>query len=350
MRMSTSHCTIITAIAAFFLSAAILSAVGPAEAADALPPFKDDLFSKQSVLETGDGGAFEVIDYDEMRDINGRDQIPQKRVQQKYVTLGIRKAQADETLSLDGIKLDVTRVGPAGNAAFTVIFIHGGDLGIAIVQHFAGRLGVDLGDLQQDLRRGIGADSTRDRVDRTREGGCDAGAAEDCIIGGAGDTALAFDGNAERRCDIGKGSAFLRLGLQCFGLLGELGLLLLRRPVLDGLFAHFGHRAVAVRRDFADVEPDIAVVTDRQRRRIDADLGLEGFAEQLLPGWDILDLLAILVGAGHIDGIDSHGGELQLAGNILERRTARAQILDAIMASPCIRPSLIIYSQRPSRN
>ncbi|MGO7037037.1 alpha/beta hydrolase [Rhizobium acaciae] len=127
MRMSTSHCTIITVIAAFFLSAAVLSAVGPAEAADALPPFKDDLFSKQSVLETGDGGAFEVIDYDEMRDINGRDQIPQKRVQQKYVALGIRKAQADETLSLDGIKLDVTRVGPAGNAAFTVIFIHGRD-------------------------------------------------------------------------------------------------------------------------------------------------------------------------------------------------------------------------------
>ncbi|MGO7162665.1 alpha/beta hydrolase, partial [Rhizobium johnstonii] len=127
MRMSTSHCTIITAIAAFFLSAAILSAVGPAEAADALPPFKDDLFSKQTVLQTGDDGAFEVVDYDEMRDINGRDQIPQKRVQQKYVALGIRKAQADETLSLDGIKLDVTRVGPAGNAAFTVIFIHGRD-------------------------------------------------------------------------------------------------------------------------------------------------------------------------------------------------------------------------------
>ncbi|MGO7778204.1 alpha/beta hydrolase, partial [Rhizobium johnstonii] len=36
-------------------------------------------------------------------------------------------AQADETLSLDGIKLDVTRVVPAGNAAFTVIFIHGRD-------------------------------------------------------------------------------------------------------------------------------------------------------------------------------------------------------------------------------
>ena len=127
MRMSTSHCTVISVIAAFLLSAAVLAAGGPARAADALPPFKDDLFSKQTVLQTSDDGAFEVIDYDEMRDINGRDQIPEKRAQQKYVALGIRKAQTDETLSLDGIRLDVTRVGPVQNAAFTVIFIHGRD-------------------------------------------------------------------------------------------------------------------------------------------------------------------------------------------------------------------------------
>ncbi|ANM04308.1 alpha/beta hydrolase family protein [Rhizobium phaseoli] len=127
MRMSTSDCTVISAIAAFFLSAAMLSSGGPAQAAGALAPFKDELFSKQTVLQTGDDGAFEVVDYDEMRDINGRDQVPQKRVQQKYVALGIRKAQVDETLSLDGISLDVTRVGPAQNAAFTVIFIHGRD-------------------------------------------------------------------------------------------------------------------------------------------------------------------------------------------------------------------------------
>jgi pimeloyl-ACP methyl ester carboxylesterase len=85
------------------------------------------LFSKQTVLESGDNGAFEVIDYDEMRDINGRDQIPERRVRQKYVSLGVRKLQADETLSLDGTRLDVTRVGQAQDAAFTVVFIHGRD-------------------------------------------------------------------------------------------------------------------------------------------------------------------------------------------------------------------------------
>ncbi|NLS05271.1 alpha/beta hydrolase [Rhizobium sp. P32RR-XVIII] len=122
MRMSTSHCMIIAVIAAFFLSCDILSA-----AADGLPPYKDELFSKQNVLQSADDGAFEVIDYDEMRDINGRDQIPQGRVQRKYVSLGVRKVQQDETLSLDGLRLDVTRVGPADGAAFTVIFIHGRD-------------------------------------------------------------------------------------------------------------------------------------------------------------------------------------------------------------------------------
>lgn len=96
-------------------------------AADTLPPFKDDLFSTQKTLETGDNGAFAVIDYDEMRDINGRDQIPEKRTQQKYVSLGIRKLQNNETLSLDGVKLDVARVGPSAGAAFTVIFVHGRD-------------------------------------------------------------------------------------------------------------------------------------------------------------------------------------------------------------------------------
>ncbi len=120
MRMSTSHCTTIAAIAAFFMMA-----TGEARSADRLPPYKDDLFSTQKVLQTGDDGAFDVIEYDEMRDINGRDQIPEKRAQQKYVSLGVRKVQADETLSLDGQRLDVTRVGQAAGAAFTVIFVHG---------------------------------------------------------------------------------------------------------------------------------------------------------------------------------------------------------------------------------
>ncbi|MBT9370117.1 alpha/beta hydrolase [Rhizobium sp. CSW-27] len=90
-----------------------------------IAPFKDELFSRQTVLESRDGGAFEVIDYQEMRDINGRDEEPERRVKSAYVDLAVRRQQVNETLVLGGTRLDVTRVGPLDDAAFTVIFIHG---------------------------------------------------------------------------------------------------------------------------------------------------------------------------------------------------------------------------------
>jgi hypothetical protein len=119
--MSTAHLPILAAIAAFL---PLVAASGAA--AEALKPFKDDLFSNQTVLESHDNGAFQTIDYQEMRDINGRDEMPERRVKPAYVATGVRwKAQQDETLPLGGRKLDVTRIGPASKQAFTVIFIHG---------------------------------------------------------------------------------------------------------------------------------------------------------------------------------------------------------------------------------
>ena len=121
MRMSTAHLSILTAI-----SSILLLATAPDAAADMLKPFKDELFSNQAVLESHDNGAFQTIDYQEMRDINSRDQIPEKRVKPAYVDIGVRwKSQEDETLQLGDRKLDVTRIGPASGQAFTVIFIHG---------------------------------------------------------------------------------------------------------------------------------------------------------------------------------------------------------------------------------
>ncbi|MBA3042048.1 MAG: alpha/beta hydrolase [Alphaproteobacteria bacterium] len=120
MQMSTAH----------FRKAAVLCgllgafAAGPARA-EALQPFKDALFSQPIVLESRDGGDFEVIDYQELRDINGRDQIPERRVKSKYVDLGVKRQQANETLQLPSGNLEVARVGKADGAAFTVIFIHG---------------------------------------------------------------------------------------------------------------------------------------------------------------------------------------------------------------------------------
>ena len=121
MRMSTAHLSMLAAIAAFLPLTAASGA-----AAEALKPFKDELFSNQTIIESHDNGAFQTIDYQEMRDINSRDQIPEKRVKPAYIETGVRwKAQHDETLPLGNRKLDVTRIGPASGQAFTVIFIHG---------------------------------------------------------------------------------------------------------------------------------------------------------------------------------------------------------------------------------
>lgn len=102
-----------------------LSALPAAGQNGPIRPFKDELFSRQTVIHVEDDGAFQVIDYQEMRDINGRDEIPERRVKRAYISLSARRHQQNETLDLFGRRLDVTRVGHAKGARFTVIFIHG---------------------------------------------------------------------------------------------------------------------------------------------------------------------------------------------------------------------------------
>lgn len=120
MQMSTAH----------FRTAAISCVLFPflfvADVqAEVVGPFKDDLFSNQTVLETLDNGDFTRVDYDEMRDINGRDSIPERRVKDRYVSLKVRRVQENQTLQLPSGPLEVGRVGPDEGQAFTVIFIHG---------------------------------------------------------------------------------------------------------------------------------------------------------------------------------------------------------------------------------
>ncbi|MDH4439966.1 MAG: alpha/beta fold hydrolase [Rhizobium sp.] len=97
----------------------------PAAMAETLAPYKDDLFSNQTVLETADEGDFSRVDYQELRDINGRDSIPERRVKDRYVSLKVRRQQENQTLSLPTGPLEVARVGRDEGQAFTVIFIHG---------------------------------------------------------------------------------------------------------------------------------------------------------------------------------------------------------------------------------
>lgn len=109
----------------FSLFAALQS--GPVLAQDGpLPPFKDELFAP-IVIDRRDNGDFERVDYQERRDINGRDEDPERRVKRRYVDFGPRKAEALETWNLLTGPMELGRVGPMAGSAFSVIFIHGRD-------------------------------------------------------------------------------------------------------------------------------------------------------------------------------------------------------------------------------
>lgn len=119
--MSTAHFTAILLAGLFSL----VSAQGAMADDGPIKPFKDELFSRTKVLQQADGGDFKVMDYQEMRDINGRDQELELHVKAPYVDLRVKRFQQDETLSFGGRNLDVTRVGQAAGENFVVIFIHG---------------------------------------------------------------------------------------------------------------------------------------------------------------------------------------------------------------------------------
>src|SRR5690606_28430495 len=94
-------------------------------AAFQLAPYKDQLFAYPAILSQSDGGAYRVVDYREMRDINGRDQIPERRVQDRYVSTGIRSMQQDLLAETDAGNIRHVAVGKREGAAMIVVYLHG---------------------------------------------------------------------------------------------------------------------------------------------------------------------------------------------------------------------------------
>ena len=105
---------------AFALVAGLASA-----AADGLAPFKDQLFAYPKTLGESDGGAYRVVDYQEMRDINGRDEIPERRVRAEYVSLSVRRQQSDRILDTGAGRVPHIAVGTDKGARFITVYIHG---------------------------------------------------------------------------------------------------------------------------------------------------------------------------------------------------------------------------------
>jgi hypothetical protein len=104
---------------------AFVAALTVPASADSLKSFKDELFAYPAVHKTEDGGAYTIVDYNEARDINERDEIPERRVRSKYVSTGVRKVQKDLVLKSDTGTIRHVSVGTTENARFITIYVHG---------------------------------------------------------------------------------------------------------------------------------------------------------------------------------------------------------------------------------
>ncbi|MBZ9882512.1 alpha/beta hydrolase [Mesorhizobium sp. CA10] len=90
-----------------------------------LKSFKDDLFAYPATLSTSDNGAYTVLDYREMRDINQRDEVPERRVHAQYTDPGVRKVQQDLMLKTDAGDIRHVAVGTTEGASIIVLYLHG---------------------------------------------------------------------------------------------------------------------------------------------------------------------------------------------------------------------------------
>jgi dienelactone hydrolase len=90
-----------------------------------LASHKDRLFAYPAVLSSSDGGAYRVVDYQEMRDINARDAVPERRVEGRYVSTGVRSAQQELAMKTEAGTLRFFAVGKTRGASAIVIYLHG---------------------------------------------------------------------------------------------------------------------------------------------------------------------------------------------------------------------------------
>lgn len=102
----------------------VLAIFASSAQAQTLAPYKDELFAYPAILSS-EGEAFRVVDYREMRDINERDQIPERRAQGKYVDTGVRKVQQDLVLKTDAGNIRHVAVGKTEGVSVIVLYLHG---------------------------------------------------------------------------------------------------------------------------------------------------------------------------------------------------------------------------------
>ncbi|MCW4114701.1 alpha/beta hydrolase [Aurantimonas sp. MSK8Z-1] len=90
-----------------------------------LAPFKDALFAYPPLTATRDGGRVTDVAYEEMRDINGRDEVPERRVKRDYVDLAPLRRQEEAVLATPDGALKFMTVGERAHPSAILVFIHG---------------------------------------------------------------------------------------------------------------------------------------------------------------------------------------------------------------------------------
>ena len=103
---------------------AVCLALAPADAFE-LKPYKNAEFAYPGVIGDASNPLELTISYDEMRDINGRDEVPERRVKRAWVSLAARKAEKDMKVEAAGGVLRTIATGTQDNAAFIVVYLHG---------------------------------------------------------------------------------------------------------------------------------------------------------------------------------------------------------------------------------
>ncbi|SJZ57613.1 hypothetical protein [Consotaella salsifontis] len=104
---------------------AVASAQGAAAEPLVLPPFKDALFAYPGLTAYRDDGAFVDVDYSEARDIDQRDEIPERKAKRQYVSTIASGQKAEQTLTTSAGPLAIATVGNHERPRAVVVFIHG---------------------------------------------------------------------------------------------------------------------------------------------------------------------------------------------------------------------------------
>jgi hypothetical protein len=117
----------ILVLALAFLSAAVLPGVTQDKAQPfGLPPYKDELFAYQRILETAYSGDLLKVEYDRPRDLYARDVEDGLKVDPKYVSLDTDAVQADLELAIGAMRIKYVGVGATvGGAKAITVFVHG---------------------------------------------------------------------------------------------------------------------------------------------------------------------------------------------------------------------------------